>query len=112
MQPSPQPVTAGIITVNGKQITIATTTRCKPFLITSRCHRHGEVTGSYDAATDTHHPFQRQSDRAGEARRIRAISCKSPGSTTTAPARSPAPRLGVIKQAAALSSANIRDGDL
>lgn len=99
-------ITAGTITVNGKQITIATTDTLQTVFDNISAATGGEVTGSYDAATDritlsSANPIILGS--ATDSSNFLQVARLNNNGTGTV---SSAAELGVIKQSASLSNAN------
>jgi flagellar hook-associated protein 2 len=100
-------VTAGTITVNGKQITVATTDTLQTVFDNIMVATEGAVTGSYDAATDritlsSADPITLGSatDTSNLLQVARLYNNGTGAITSTA-------ELGVIKQSASLSAANL-----
>jgi flagellar hook-associated protein 2 len=101
------PVTAGTITVNGKQITIATTDTLQNVFDAINTATNGEVTGSYDAATDritfsSANPIVLGS--ATDSSNFLNVARLNNNGTGTVTSTS---QLGVVKQSAELSAANL-----
>jgi len=100
------PVTAGTITVNGKQITIATTDTLQTVFDNIQVATGSAVTGSYDSATDTIKLTSASPIVVGSATdssnflQVARLTNNGTGNITSTT------QLGVIKQSAALSSAN------
>lgn len=99
-------ITAGTITVNGKQITIATTDTLQTVFDNIQVATGSEVTGSYNATTDTITLSSANPIVLGSATdssnflNVARLNNNGTGTVTSAAA------LGVIKLAASLSSAN------
>lgn len=100
-------VTAGSITVNGKRITIATTDTLQDVFTAINTATNGEVTASYDAATDRI-SFSSASPivlgSATDSSNFLAVARLNNNGTGTVTSTS---QLGVVKQSAALSAANL-----
>ncbi len=101
------PVTAGTITVNGKQITLATTDTLQNVFDAINTATNGEVTASYDAATDritfaSASPIVLGS--ATDSSNFLSVTRLNNNGTGTITSTS---QLGVVKQSAALSAANL-----
>ena len=99
-------ITAGTITVNGKQITIATTDTLQTVFDNIQVATGSEVTGSYNAATDTITLSSANPIILGSATdssnflQVARLNNNGTGAVTSTS------QLGVIKQSGALSSAN------
>lgn len=99
-------ITAGTITVNGKQITIATTDTLQTVFDNIQVATGSEVTGSYDSVTDTITLSSANPIVLGSATdssnflQVARLNNNGTGTVTSSA------ELGVIKQAASLSSAN------
>lgn len=101
------PVSAGTITVNGKQITLATTDTLQNVFDAINTATNGDVTATYDAATDritfsSANPIVLGS--ATDSSNFLAVARLNNNGTGTVASTS---QLGVVKQAAALSAANL-----
>lgn len=101
------PVTAGTLTVNGRQITIATTDTLQNVFDAINTATNGEVTASYDAATDritfaSANPIVLGS--ATDSSNFLSVTRLNNNGTGTITSTS---QLGVVKQSAALSAANL-----
>jgi flagellar hook-associated protein 2 len=100
-------VTAGTITVNGQQITIATSDTLQTVFDNIMVATGGEVTGSYDATTDritlssTNPIVLGSATDSSNFLQVARLNNNSTGTVTSAS------QLGVIKQSAALSAANL-----
>jgi flagellar hook-associated protein 2 len=100
-------VTAGTITVNGKQITIATTDTLQNVFDAINTATNGEVTGSYDAATDRITFSSANPIVLGSATdssnflNVARLNNNGTGSVTSTS------QLGVVKQSAELNAANL-----
>lgn len=100
-------ITAGTITVNGKQITIATGDTLQTVFDNIQVATGSEVTGSYDAATDkitfsSANPIVLGS-ATDTSNFLQVARLNNNGTGTIASTT----QLGVVKQAAALSAANL-----
>lgn len=99
-------ISAGTITVNGKQITIATTDTLQTVFDNIQVATGSEVTGSYNATTDTIRLTSTNPIVLGSATdtsnflQVAKLNNNGTGSITSTA------QLGVIKQSAALSAAN------
>ena len=99
-------ISAGTITVNGKQITIATTDTLQTVFDNIQVATGSEVTGSYNAATDTITLSSANPIILGSATdssnflQVARLNNNGTGAVTSTS------QLGVIKQSGALSSAN------
>lgn len=99
-------ISAGTITVNGKQITIATTDTLQSVFDNIQVATGSEVTGSYNAATDTITLSSANPIILGSATdssnflQVARLNNNGTGAVTSTS------QLGVIKQSGALSSAN------
>lgn len=100
-------VTAGTITVNGKQITIATTDTLQNVFDAINTATNGEVTASYDSATDRITFSSANPIVLGSATdssnflNVARLNNNGTGTVTSSA------ELGVVKQSASLSSANL-----
>lgn len=105
-------VTAGTITVNGKQITIATTDTMQNVFDAINTATGGDVTATYDSATDRITFSSANPIVLGSATdssnflNVARLNNNGTGTVTSST------QLGVVKQSAALSSANLATGIL
>jgi len=100
-------ITAGTITINGKQITITTGDTLQTVFDNIQVATGSEVTGSYDAATDTIRLNSANPIVLGSATdtsnflQVARLNNNGTGAITSTS------QLGVVKQSASLSSANL-----
>ncbi|MEK7780998.1 MAG: flagellar filament capping protein FliD [Verrucomicrobiota bacterium] len=99
-------ITAGTITVNGKQITVATTDTLQTVFDNIQVATGSEVTGSYDAVTDRITLSSANPIVLGSATDSSNFLQASRLNNNGTGAVTSAAELGVIKQAASLGSAN------